>query len=164
MRFPFSKTGLSVAAAACLALMSSACAPNTQMHGYLPLDARPSTDIKVGDTVIQVRDRLGPPSQTSAYDPNEWYYVDQTNMSMTYKPQQVISRNVTVIRFDKDTNTVASVESLTLADGRVLTPDPRTTPTRGRTLSGLEQILGTVSSQRLDNSQDRNPGNQRRRE
>lgn len=164
MRFTLSKTGLSIAAVASLALLSSACTPNAQMHGYLPIDARPSTDIKVGDTVMQVRDRLGPPSQTSAYDPNEWYYIDQTNIGMTYKPQQVVSRNVTVIKFDKDSNTVASVETLTLADGRQITPDSRTTPTRGRSLSALEQILGTVGAQRIDNSQDRNPGNQRRRD
>jgi hypothetical protein len=56
------------------------------------------------------------------------------------------------------------VKTLSLADGRVLTPNPNKTPTRGRSLTALEQILGTVGHQRLDNSQDTNPGNNRRRD
>lgn len=141
-------------AASGLILGLSACAPTVSRHGYLALDAKPSTDIKVGDSDVIVIDKLGSPSQTSSYDPWEWYYVDQTLVKMTYKPTQVNQRNVTRIKFDPTTKTVVSVDTLTLADGRLLTPDPRKTPTRGRSLTALEQLLGTVGRQRIPTDDD----------
>lgn len=146
------------------ALSLSACAPTLKQTGYLQYDANPATDIAVGDTEASVLDKLGQPSQTSLYDPTEWYYIDQVSMKMTYKQPKVTSRNVTVVKFDKDAKTVAEVKTLTLADGRALTPAQEKTPTRGRSLTALEQILGTVGQQKLDNSRDTDPGRQRRRE
>jgi outer membrane protein assembly factor BamE (lipoprotein component of BamABCDE complex) len=159
---PALKTGLSLAAAATLAVMATACAPTMTHHGYLAHEAKPSVDIKVGDTQATVLDKLGAPSQTSIYKPSEWYYIDQTSMKMTYKQSRVTARSVTVVNFDTTTQTVAAVKTLSLADGRILTPNPAKTPTRGRSLTALEQVLGTVGHQRLDTSQDSNPGNRRR--
>ncbi|ESQ82892.1 hypothetical protein AEAC466_15390 [Asticcacaulis sp. AC466] len=164
MRLPTLKTSLVIAGVSALALMVQACAPTMTHHGYLSHDAKPSTDIKVGDTQAVVLDKLGAPSQTSIYNPSEWYYIDQTSMKMTYKQSRVTSRSVTVVNFDTGTQTVTAVKTLSLADGRDLTPNPNKTPTRGRSLTALEQVLGTVGHQRLSNDQDRNPGNNRRRE
>ncbi len=164
MRLPNTKTCLALAGASALALMASACAPTMTHSGYLAYDAKPATDIKVGDSQATVIDKLGAPSQTSVYNPSEWYYIDQISMKMTYKQPKVTARNVTIIDFDNTGQTVALVKTLHLADGRVLTPNPNQTPTRGRSLSALEQILGTVGHQRLTNDQDSNPGGQRRRE
>jgi outer membrane protein assembly factor BamE (lipoprotein component of BamABCDE complex) len=144
-------------------LTMGGCAPTISQHGYLAFDAKPSTDIKVGDSSTTVLDRLGSPSQTSSYDPWEWYYIDQTLVKMTYKPTSVSARNITKINFDPQTHVVASVETLDIKAGRVIVPDPHKTPTRGRTVSALEQILGTVGRQRITDDRD-NPGNQRRRE
>jgi len=155
---------LAILAALGLALTASACAPTLTHHGYLAYDAKPSTDIAVGDSKEIVLDKLGAPSQTSAYDPTEWYYIDQVSMKMTYKMPKVTARGVTIVNFDKSTETVTAVRTLALADGRVLTPNPNKTPTRGRSLTALEQVLGTVGRQRIDDSRDTNPGNQRRRE
>ena len=149
---------------AAFALSLSACAPTLSHHGYLAYDAKPQTDIKVGDTKESVLDRLGQPSQTSVYDPTEWYYIDQVSMKMTYKMPRVTSRNVTVVDFDKSTDTVKAVRTLALADGRNLTPNPAKTPTRGRSLTALEQMLGTVGRHRIDKSRDQYPGNQHRRD
>jgi outer membrane protein assembly factor BamE (lipoprotein component of BamABCDE complex) len=164
MRLLSLKTSLALAAASALALMGSACAPTMTHHGYLAHEAKPSVDIKVGDTQATVLDKLGAPSQTSIYKPSEWYYIDQVSMKMTYKQPRVTARSVTVVNFDTATQTVAAVKTLSLADGRILTPNPNKTPTRGRSLTALEQVLGTVGHQRLDNSQDTNPGNNRRRD
>lgn len=162
MGLPALKTSLALVTVSALAVMASACAPTMTHHGYLAHEAKPSVDIKVGDTEATVLDKIGAPSQTSIYNPSEWYYVDQTSMKMTYKLPRVTARSVTVVNFDTSTQTVAAVKTLSLADGRVLTPDPNKTPTRGRSLTALEQVLGTVGHQRLDTSQDSNPGNRRR--
>ncbi|CAL4867751.1 hypothetical protein MMA231_02018 [Asticcacaulis sp. MM231] len=158
------KTSLALVAATALTLMGTACAPTMTHHGYLSHDAKPSVDIKVGDTQATVLDKLGAPSQTSIYNPSEWYYIDQTSMKMTYKQSRVTARSVTVVNFDNTTQTVAAVKTLALSDGRTLTPNQNKTPTRGRSLTALEQVLGTVGHQRIDNSQDSNPGNRRRQE
>jgi outer membrane protein assembly factor BamE (lipoprotein component of BamABCDE complex) len=158
------KTSFALVAASAIALLGTACAPTMTHHGYLAHEAKPSVDIKVGDSQATVLDKLGAPSQTSTYKPSEWYYIDQVSMKMTYKQPRVTARSVTVVDFDPATQTVATVKTLSLADGRVLTPNPNKTPTRGRSLTALEQILGTVGHQRLDNSQDTNPGNNRRRD
>ncbi len=158
------KTGSALVAAAGLSLLGSACAPTMTHHGYLAHEAKPAVDIKVGDTQATVLDKLGAPSQTSIYNPSEWYYIDQVSMKMTYKQPRVTARSVTVVNFDTGTQTVAKVKTLSLADGRVLTPNPAKTPTRGRSLTALEQVLGTVGHQRLTNDQDSDPGANRRRE
>jgi outer membrane protein assembly factor BamE (lipoprotein component of BamABCDE complex) len=111
--------------------------------------------------MIVVRDKLGAPSQTSHYDANEWFYIDQNLTKMTYKPTNVTARSITRIVFDPSTKAVAEIEIIDLADGRTLTPDPRKTPTRGRALTALEQILGTVGRQRVTN-EDENPDRRRR--
>jgi outer membrane protein assembly factor BamE (lipoprotein component of BamABCDE complex) len=154
---------LRVAAVCALALLATACAPTLAHHGYLAYDAKPSTDIKVGDSKATVLDKLGQPSQTSAYDPTEWYYIDQVSMKMTYKMPKVTERSITIIDFDKGTDTVAAVKTLSLADGRDLVPNPNKTPTRGRSLTAIEQLLGTVGHQSL-NTNNNDPGNQHRRD
>ncbi len=151
-------------ALASLAALASACAPTMTHHGYLAFDGQPSKEIKVGDSQATILDKFGQPSQTSVYDPQEWYYIDQTSMRMTYKQPHVVSRSVTVVDFDPTTQNVTKVSVLSLADGRALTPDPHKTPTRGRSLTALEQVLGTVGHQRLDNSSDTDPGHNHRRE
>ena len=164
MRLPSTKTCLALAAVSGLSLMASACAPSMTHSGYLAYDAKPQTDIKVGDTQATVLDKLGAPSQTSVYNPSEWYYIDQVSMKMTYKKPRVTTRSVTIIDFDKVNSTVSNVRTLSLADGRDLVPNPNQTPTRGRQLSALEQLLGTVGHQRLTNDQDTNPGNNQHRD
>jgi len=154
----FALLGLSAAAFVAL----GACAPTMTHHGYLAYDARPATDIKVGDTEATVLDKLGQPSQKGTYDPSEWYYIDQVSMKMTYKKPRVTQRSVTIIDFDKSAKTVSSVQTLALADGRELTPNPNQTPTRGRALTALEQLLGTVGHQQLSHDQDSDPGKQHR--
>ncbi len=161
---PHSSSARLALCGAALVLSLSACAPTLSHHGYLAYDAKPATDIKVGDTKESVLDRLGQPSQTSVYDPTEWYYIDQVSMKMTYKMPKVTSRSVTVVDFDKSNDTVKTVRTLSLADGRDLKPNAATTPTRGRQLTALEQMLGTVGRQRIDNGRDQDPGNQHRKD
>ncbi|MGZ3305891.1 MAG: outer membrane protein assembly factor BamE domain-containing protein [Asticcacaulis sp.] len=158
------RSGAMLGAAAAAFLALGACAPTMTHHGYLAYDARPSTDIKVGDTQATVLDKLGEPSEKGTYAPDEWYYIDQVSMKMTYKMSRVTQRNVTIIDFDKSSQTVSKVQTLSLADGRTLTPNPNATPTRGRSLSAIEQLLGTVGHQQLTHDQDNDPGSQHRRE
>jgi outer membrane protein assembly factor BamE (lipoprotein component of BamABCDE complex) len=133
--------------AACAAglLATTACAPITSYSGYQTVDADPAKDVKVGtDTKSTVRAKLGSPSATSTFDPNVWFYMNQVKERVAFERPKVVARHVTAISFDKDSEQVLTVNNYTLKDGRVIAYNNRETPTRGREMTAIEQILGTI--------------------
>lgn len=156
---------LRVAAVASIALIASACAPQVARHGFQPVDVQPS-DIVVGtDTRETVRARLGTPSAVSTFEPESvWFYVSQTSAKYTFNLPEVQQRSVTQITFDETSGRVLSVDNLDLEDGQQIAYNNRETPTRGRELTVLEQLLGTVGRQRLPGAEEDLPPNQRRRD
>ena len=156
-RAVFALTALSLAAGA--AGLSS-CAPIQSYSGFQTIDSDPK-DVKVDtDTKSTVRGRLGSPSVTSAFDSNTWYYMNQLTSRVAFKRPEIVARNVIAIRFDKDSELVKSVDSYTLKDGKIVEINGRETPTRGRELTVLEQILGNVGRGAILPNQDEGvPGN-----
>ena len=136
----------------------SACAPITSYSGFQAIESDPK-DVKVGaDTKSTVRTRLGSPSATGAFDANTWFYMNQLKSRIAFKRPEGGSRNVTALTFNKDTELVESVNSYTLKDGKVVAFNGRETPTRGRELTILEQILGNVGRGSLQPTDDTAPG------
>ena len=132
------------AAIAVSLLASSACAPITSYSGFQAIESNPK-DVKVGtDTKSTVRGKLGSPSATSTFDPNVWFYMNQIKQRVAFRKPQVIARNVTAITFNKESEQVESVHNYTLKDGKVIAYNTRETPTRGREMTILEQMLGAV--------------------
>jgi outer membrane protein assembly factor BamE (lipoprotein component of BamABCDE complex) len=125
-------------------LSVAACAPISSYSGFQAIESDPK-DVKVDvDTKSTVRGRLGSPSATSTFDPNIWFYMNQVKQRVAFRRPTVVARNVTAIAFDKETEKVASVHTYTLKDGKVIAYNTRETPTRGREMTVLEQMLGTV--------------------
>lgn len=125
-------------------LSLGACAPISSYSGFQAIESDPK-DVKIGtDTKSTVRGKLGSPSATSTFDPNVWFYMNQVKERVAFRRPRVVARNVTAIAFDKDSELVKSVNVYTLKDGKVIAYNNRETPTRGRELSILEQLLGTV--------------------
>jgi outer membrane protein assembly factor BamE (lipoprotein component of BamABCDE complex) len=134
-----------IAVAATALLGNAACAPITSYEGFQAVDADPRKDVAVGtDTKSTVRGKLGTPSATSTFDPNVWFYMSQVKARVAFRRPQIVSRNITAIAFDKDTEVVKSVDNFALKDGRVIAYNGRETPTRGREMTILEQIIGTI--------------------
>jgi len=138
----------------------SACAPITSYSGFQAIESDPK-DVKIGtDTKSTVRGRLGSPSATGTFDSNTWFYMNQLKSRVAFKQPEVVARNVTAIKFNKDSELVESVNSFTLKDGKVVAFNGRETPTRGRELTILEQILGNVGRGGvLPNNDENVPGN-----
>jgi outer membrane protein assembly factor BamE (lipoprotein component of BamABCDE complex) len=138
-----------------------ACQPVTSYEGFQAVEANPK-DVKVGvDDKATVMDRLGSPSTVAAFDPNTWYYISQVSDQVAFHLPTVRKRDVVVIAFNKADDKVSDVRSYTLKDGKVVPYNKRATPTRGRELSVLEQILGTIGNSNITPQQDINPGSQR---
>jgi outer membrane protein assembly factor BamE (lipoprotein component of BamABCDE complex) len=141
----FRRATFAVLAAAALATAGlSACSPITSYSGFQAIDSDPK-DVKVGtDTKSTVRAKLGSPSVQSTFDPNVWFYVNQIKERVAFRRPKVTARNVTAVKFNKDTELVESVNNYTLKDGKVIAYNNRETPTRGREMTVLEQLLGSV--------------------
>jgi outer membrane protein assembly factor BamE (lipoprotein component of BamABCDE complex) len=125
-------------------LSTAACAPITSYSGFQAIESDPK-DVKVGtDTKSTVRGKLGSPSATSTFDPNVWFYMNQVKQRVAFRRPTIVQRNVTAITFNKESEQVESVNNYTLKDGKVIAFNGRETPTRGRELTILEQLLGNV--------------------
>jgi outer membrane protein assembly factor BamE (lipoprotein component of BamABCDE complex) len=132
------------AAALAAGVALAACAPTRAVSGYQAIEHQPA-DVKVGmDTKSTVLDLLGSPSAQSTFDPNTWYYVTQISAQIGYHKPRVTRRSIVAISFDKESEKVTKVDSYSLKDGKSLAFNDRETPTRGREVSWLEQLVGTV--------------------
>ena len=151
---------LAAAALAAGGLAASACAPVTSYNGFQARETKPQ-DLKVGvDTKTSVLASLGSPSTRATFDPNVWYYISQITDEYAYYKPRVRTRDVVRVTFGKDEK-VSNIEHLTLKDGYQIAYNPNETPTRGRSLSPLEQILGTIGRGGGLLPQDNDPGNPR---
>lgn len=146
------------------ALLAAACSPQVSRHGFQPVDVQPA-DIVVGtDTRETVRARLGSPSVVSTFEPETvWFYISQTSAKYTFNLPEVTQRSVTQITFDEGSGRVVAIENLDLEDGRQVAYSQRETPTRGRELTILEQMLGNVGRQIMPTDDANLPPNQRQR-
>lgn len=151
-------TGLSVTLGL-MALGAAGCTPIAAYNGFQAVDQRPQ-DVKIGeDTRSTVLGKLGSPSSTSAFDSNQWFYITQITHRLAFYQPRVQDRLVVSISFDTKTEKVTKVETYGLKDGKVIAYNGKETPTRGRELTVLEQLLGTVGrGGLLPQDEERRPG------
>ena len=143
-------------------LGASACTPVNSYQGFQTVDHAPG-DVKVGeDTRSTVLARLGSPTAVSTFDSNTWYYISQVISRTAFYHPKVNRRDVVAISFRKSDDQVTAVNTYTLKDGRVVAYNGRETPTRGREMSVLEQLLGSISAAGALPQQDVNPGSRGR--
>ncbi len=156
-------SALALAGALLGSALVGACSPITSYQGFQAVEANPK-DVKVGvDDKTTVMDRLGSPSVVAAFDPNTWYYISQISDQVAFHMPVVRRRDVVAIAFNKADDKVAEVRTYGLKDGKVIPYNKRSTPTRGRELSVLEQIIGNIGNSNITPQQDINPGSQRPR-
>ena len=149
-------------AVAALAISTAACAPVVGLHGFQVVDTKPSDIVAGTDTKETVLARLGTPSTTSTFEPQHvWYYISQTSERYTYNRPQISQRSVTEITFDEGNSKVATVRTLGLDDGQKIAMERRETPTRGRSLTIMEQLLGNVARGQLPRTDEDVPGQRR---
>lgn len=124
-------------------LALSACETTVNTHGFIP-DEAALAKLKPGvQNRGQVAEILGSPSSVSNFDDSNWYYISRRTSSLAFFRPTVLEQEVVVVAFDGG-GRVAEVQHLTLADGLPITPTSRETPTPGRELGILQQLIGNL--------------------
>jgi outer membrane protein assembly factor BamE (lipoprotein component of BamABCDE complex) len=127
----------------CLAGAGAACTPTIDQRGNLPDEEKLATirpGITSKETVAQV---LGTPSSTSTFDDKTWYYISKRTEQVAFFEPTLLDQQVVVIDFD-DSNLVADIRRMGMADRRDVTPVARATPAPGKEMTIMEQLLGNV--------------------
>lgn len=126
-----------------LGLSLGACAPTLATRGNLT-EAERLAEIRVGVSRREdVAGLLGTPSTIGTFNEDVWYYIGQRTEKTAFFKPTVIERKVVAVRFDKQ-GVVEKIDQLGKDDGQQVELVDRRTPTAGRDLNFLEQILGNV--------------------
>lgn len=125
------------------AAVVSGCNPTLRSHGFRYPDGD-VPELTVGeDTQSSVLATLGNPSTRGMFEDDTWYYISATREYLAYLRPDTRERRVIALRFDEEGVLAEKVE-YGLEDGRVVAFVDRETPTRGRELTLIEQLLGNV--------------------
>lgn len=120
-----------------------ACSPVIRNHGYTPA-AGEVEQIRIGqDTRGSVRRKIGRPGSTGVFTDDGWFYISSTVEHLTYNAPEVTERRIVAVLFD-ERDVVSAVDRYSLEDGRLIDLETKTTPTRGRELTILEQAIGNI--------------------
>lgn len=121
----------------------AACEEQVDVRGNLP-DPKMVQDITPGQTSrAEVEDMLGAPSAVATFQKEIWYYVGGKVKTVAFFRPELLDRQVVTIRFDEK----GIVEAVEHGDGtadKEISLVERETPTRGKDLTVLQQIIGNV--------------------
>lgn len=142
MPFEFKRL-LSVLAPLLGALAAAGCSPSIDTHGNYPA-AQLVEDVQAGRVNRDdVRRLFGTPSAVGTFEQNTWYYVGAKTRTIAFFDPEVLERQILIVSFD-DQGRVSSFEQRNGDDGQTVTLVDRETPTKGRELTILEQLIGNI--------------------
>ncbi|HIJ61776.1 MAG TPA: outer membrane protein assembly factor BamE [Rhodospirillaceae bacterium] len=119
------------------------CAPTIDLRGNQPLPDN-LAQIQPGKvTKSDVVALIGTPASTSTFGDERWYYISSKVKTFAFFKPEEIERHVVEISFDRS-GMVSSMRNLGLEDGKAISMTPGETPTAGKDLTFLEQLIGNV--------------------
>lgn len=112
----------------------------TTEHGYV-VSPMALEQVPVGSSRDQVLVALGTPSTTGSYDGEVFYYISQRrSRPVQFMNSRVIDQRVLAVYFDGESR-VSRIANYGMQDGQVFDFVTRTTPTGGRDLNFIQQML-----------------------
>lgn len=99
---------------------------------------------------------IGSPSTVATFNPNVWYYISQKQEYYAFFKPTMLQQNVIQLNFN-DAGRLTAIKNYDLADSREIDMVSRITPTAGKEITVLEQIMGNVG-RFTGPKQNSNPG------
>ena len=86
---------------------------------------------------------IGSPSSIATFNPNVWYYISQKQEQFAFFKEEIIDQKVLQLTFN-ESGRLQAIKNYDLSNAQDITMVSRITPTAGKGLTILEQILGNV--------------------
>ncbi len=139
--------------------LSTGCAPIVEVRGFVPDMEKTQALAKGADNHSTVQEALGTPTVKSTFDEETWYYISERAERVAFLEPEILQREVLTLTFDPDTSKLKDIGRYSLKDGLVVTLVSRTTPAKGRELSFLQEVFGSIGRVgALPNTQQTAPG------
>ena len=137
-------------------LAVGACAPIVNTRGNLISPSKFQQVQANTSTRADVVHFWGPPTTTSPFDPNLWYYIGETTTQRGIFAPDVEKRRIIRIRFDSNNNdTVVEVSDLDTKQAKDVDLVSRTTPTAGKEFTAIQQFISNLGKFNQDVPQTR---------
>ena len=137
-------------------LAVGACAPIVNTRGNLISPSKFQQVQANTSTRADVVHFWGPPTTTSPFDPNLWYYIGETTTQRGIFAPDVEKRRIIRIRFDSNNNdTVVEVSDLDPKQAKDVDLVSRTTPTAGKEFTAIQQFISNLGKFNQDVPQTR---------
>ena len=128
---------------ASVAVAAAGCAPRSANRGNIPAPSE-LEKLQIGKHSKEyVRTLLGTPSTVGTFDKEVWYYIGRRTEKWAFFDESVIQQQVVVVYFDP-TGKVEHIQRYDENDSREVDLVEGKTPTSGRELGILEQIMGNL--------------------
>jgi outer membrane protein assembly factor BamE (lipoprotein component of BamABCDE complex) len=133
----------SFVAATALAAALSACTPNIDLRGNLP-DPEKVAAIKIGtSTRDDIQAALGTPSTVNTFGEETWNYIWQRTERVAFFSTEITDRKVLTLVFDRK-GLLKDMNVKGLEDGKDIQVVDRETPSAGKEMTVLQQMIGNV--------------------
>ena len=117
----------------------------TLTQGYV-VDQQSLDLVPVGSSREQVLLALGSPSTTATFDNEVFYYISQTRRRpVAFMNPKLVDQRILAVYFNEEER-VDNIANYGLKDGKVFDFISRTTPTGGRDLNFLGQMLSGIGN------------------
>lgn len=121
--------------------MAASCSPITDLRGHSEEQADFTQIIEGQSSRDDVQAILGTPSSKSNFGNETWYYITEKRETYGMFKPEIADQSVTAVQFDSN-GLVEEVSKAGKKDSKPVEYVEKTTPTEGRKMGVMEQLMG----------------------
>jgi outer membrane protein assembly factor BamE (lipoprotein component of BamABCDE complex) len=126
-----------------LPLAVAGCETTVDQRGFAPTPGsveKLEIESQSREDVIRL---IGSPSAVATFNPNVWYYISQKQEYYAFLKPTMLEQNAMQLSFN-ESGRLTTIKRYDLADSKDIDMVSRITPTAGKEMTVLEQIMGNV--------------------